>query len=631
MAEHWQSLIANLAVVALFISTWVHGQFIFNSGPRWRKQLAFGVAMGVGAVASMMLAIPIDGSLFDLRLSLIAISGFFGGPVAGFTTVVIAALYRVGVLGGPNAGLSPLSMSLVALLAYGISQATRHRVPPLLSAFLLSLSPLAVSLGLAVILHLTMNMPFAPLSLTVAVMNVAATGLSAFFIMRYRVVERERDLLRAAFLQSPDFQYVKMRDSRFAAVNANVAALHGYASPAAMLGKTDRDIAPADRAEALMAAEQLTMAAGVPIIDVEETVPDIDGEDTWYLTSKVPLRNANGDIVGLAGVTRNVTAEKRLRQDLTDSRNQLNYVLSEITDGIAMYDRQGTLAYCNDQFSKIFPLTAGVRRRGQHIRDILQAVIETGEQKGVPEEDPAASQWIDVVAEGLQEVSGREIELFDGSWLHIKTRPTSDGSSLVVVSDITSLKQAEMALRSMTERLKLLATTDGLTGLTNRRALDEALEAEASRSTRSSSPLSLLMIDVDRFKSYNDLYGHQAGDEVLKAVGLCLKATLKRPSDLAARYGGEEFVAVLPDTDEDGAFFIADSFRESLKALAIPHQGGDKKVVTASVGIAVTSRDDPVGPAELLHRADEALYTAKHAGRDRVTGWRRPRPIEVRA
>ena len=257
--------------------------------------------------------------------------------------------------------------------------------------------------------------------------------------------------------------------------------------------------------------------------------------------------------------------------------------------------------------------------------------METREQKGVPEGDPEATEWVDVVAKGLQEHSGREIELFDGSWLHIKTRPTSDGSSLVVVSDITTMKQAEVALRSMTERLKLLATTDGLTGLVNRRAFDEALETEASRTTRSSSPMSLLMIDVDRFKSYNDLYGHQAGDEVLKAVGQCLKTTLKRPADLAARYGGEEFVAILPDTDEDGAFFIADSFRESLKALAIPHQGGDKKVVTASVGIAVTSPDEPVAPAELLHRADEALYTAKHAGRDRVTGWRRPRPIEVRA
>ena len=195
----------------------------------------------------------------------------------------------------------------------------------------------------------------------------------------------------------------------------------------------------------------------------------------------------------------------------------------------------------------------------------------------------------------------------------------------------------------MTERLKLLATTDGLTGLVNRRAFDEALETEVSRSTRSGAPLSLLMIDVDRFKSYNDLYGHQAGDEVLKAVGQCLKAALKRPADLAARYGGEEFVAILPDTDEDGAFFIAESFREpdaflglrafreGLKTLAIPHQGSDKKVITASVGIAVTSRQDPIAPAELLHRADEALYTAKHAGRDRVTGWRRSPPIEARA
>jgi len=631
MAEHWQSLIANLALVALFISSWVYGQSVFNSGPRWRKQLAFGVVMGLGAIASMLLAIPIAGSLFDLRLSLIAISGFFGGPLAGFATVVIASVYRVGVVGGPNAGLAPVSMSLVALLAYGISRATRHRVPPLLSAFLLSLSPLVVSLGFGFVLHLTTKMPFAPLSVPVALMNVAATGLSAFFIMRYRVVERERDLLRAAFLQSPDYQYVKTRSSRFAAVNANVAKLHGFSSPAAMVGKTDFDITPGNRAEALMAAEQALIAAGTPIIDVEELVSSINDEDAWYLTSKVPLRSRSGDVVGLAGVTRDITASKRLREELTNSRNQLNYVLSEITDGIAMYDRQGTLAYCNDQFSRIFPLTAGVRRRGQHIRDILQAVVETREQKGVPEGDPEATEWVDVVAKGLQEHSGREIELFDGSWLHIKTRPTSDGSSLVVVSDITTMKQAEVALRSMTERLKLLATTDGLTGLVNRRAFDEALETEASRTTRSSSPMSLLMIDVDRFKSYNDLYGHQAGDEVLKAVGQCLKTTLKRPADLAARYGGEEFVAILPDTDEDGAFFIADSFRESLKALAIPHQGGDKKVVTASVGIAVTSPDEPVAPAELLHRADEALYTAKHAGRDRVTGWRRPRPIEVRA
>jgi diguanylate cyclase (GGDEF)-like protein/PAS domain S-box-containing protein len=631
MAEHWQSLIANLAVVALFISTWVHGQFVFNSGPYWRKRFAFGIVMGLGAVASMMLAIPIDGSLFDLRLSLVAISGFFGGPIAAAATVGIASFYRIAIVGGPNALLAPSSMVLVALAAYAVSRATRHRVPPLVSAAALSLVPLVISLSWGYLLRLMLQMPAMPLSTLVAVMNIAATGLSAFFIMRYRVVERERDLLRAAFIQSPDYQYVKTRNSRFAAVNANVARINGFAAPAQMLGKTDLDIAERDHAEALIASEQALLAAGIPVIDVEEVITDSNGEDNWYLTSKVPLHSRSGEIVGLAGVTRDITAAKRLRHELTESRNQLNYVLSEITDGIAMYDSQGTLAYCNEQFSTIFPLTAAVRRRGQNIRDILRAVVETREQKGIPESAEASAAWVNAVAKGLQESSGREIELVDGRWLHIKTRPTADGSSLVVVSDITSVKQAEMALRSMTERLKLLATTDGLTGLINRRAFDEALETEASRSTRSGAPLSLLMIDVDRFKSYNDLYGHQAGDEVLKVVGQCLKATLKRPADLAARYGGEEFVVILPDTNEDGAFFIADAFRESLKQLAIPHQGGDKKVVTASVGIAVTSREEPIAPAELLHRADEALYTAKHAGRDRVTGWRRPRPIEVRA
>ena len=625
MAQHWQSLVANLAVVALFISTWVHGQFVFNAGPRWRKKLAFGVVMGLGAVATTVLAIPIDGSYFDLRLSLIAISAFFGGPIAASATVALAVLYRIVAIGGPNAALAPVSMVLAAVVAYGISRTTRGRMPAMASAGLLALSPLVVTLGVGAVLHITAHMPFTALSLPVAVMDVAATGLSAFFIMRYRVVERERDLLRAAFVQSPDYQYVKTTKSRFAAVNANVARLHGFTSAAAMIGRTDFDLSPAEHARRLMAAERDLIEAGTPILDVEEKLTGPDGEDTWYVTSKIPLRNSDAEVVGLAGVTRDISAEKRLRLELTDSRNQLDYVLSEISDGIAMYDRQGTLAYCNEQFAKIFPLTSTVRRKGQHIRDILRSVIETREQKGIPE--GAEDGWIDAVANGLREANNRDIELYDGRWLNIRTRPTSDGSALVVVSDVTPMKQAEVALRSMTERLKVLASTDGLTGLTNRRALDDALDTEMARNRRSNAPLALLMIDVDKFKSYNDLYGHQAGDEVLKAVAQCLKTSLKRPADLAARYGGEEFVAILPETGEDGAYFIANAFRENLKGLGLPHRGSDKKVVTASIGIAVSQPEDPVAAAELLRRADEALYIAKGAGRDRVTGWRRRDPI----
>lgn len=144
------------------------------------------------------------------------------------------------------------------------------------------------------------------------------------------------------------------------------------------------------------------------------------------------------------------------------------------------------------------------------------------------------------------------------------------------------------------------------------------------RMRRSQRPLSLLLVDVDRFKSYNDLYGHQVGDAALKTVGQCLQKAVRRPGDVAARYGGEEFAAILPDTDEDGAMFIADGFREDLRRLGVLHGGSDKGVLTASVGVA-TLHDDGSSSTDagsLLRQADQALYRAKNTGRDRTIAWR---------
>jgi diguanylate cyclase (GGDEF)-like protein len=235
---------------------------------------------------------------------------------------------------------------------------------------------------------------------------------------------------------------------------------------------------------------------------------------------------------------------------------------------------------------------------------------------------------VEQVAMTLDEPGEQEIELNDGRWLHIRTRPTDDGTAMVVVSDVTTIKRAESALLTMTEQLKRLATTDGLTGLTNRRAMDQALETEVERARRARLPLSVLMVDVDHFKAYNDFHGHQAGDDVLKAVGSCLKGMVRRPGDVAARYGGEEFVIILPNTDEDGAHFIAESFREALHSLDLPHQASDRRMVTASVGVA-TFRPGEAGvdAAGLLKRADEALYDAKAAGRDCVMGWQARRTL----
>ena len=206
MAEHWQALIANLAVVALFITTWVHGHFVLNGWHRWQRNLVFGVTMGLGAVASMLLAIPIGDSLFDLRASLLAMAGFFGGPVAGATAAAVAVAYRAGVVGGPNGVTAVTGIAAAAVAGWTVSVVMGRRLPALWRLAVLALAVGCTNIGLTIALRGYGSLT--PLSFQVAAMNAVATLLSGFFIMRYRVLERERDLLRQAFLNSPDFQYV---------------------------------------------------------------------------------------------------------------------------------------------------------------------------------------------------------------------------------------------------------------------------------------------------------------------------------------------------------------------------------------------------------------------------------------
>ncbi|WP_250479278.1 MULTISPECIES: sensor domain-containing diguanylate cyclase [unclassified Caballeronia] len=166
--------------------------------------------------------------------------------------------------------------------------------------------------------------------------------------------------------------------------------------------------------------------------------------------------------------------------------------------------------------------------------------------------------------------------------------------------------------------LQLLARTDGLTGLHNRRTLGEILDQEWRRARRTRSLFSLLFVDIDRFKAFNDAYGHQAGDDALAAVARCIGDNIRRPVDTAARYGGEEFVVVLPDTPADGAAKIAEKIRAAISDLSIEHAGSEFGRVTASIGLASwrPERDDDV--SALIRAADEALYDAKARGRNRI-------------
>jgi two-component system chemotaxis family response regulator WspR len=181
-----------------------------------------------------------------------------------------------------------------------------------------------------------------------------------------------------------------------------------------------------------------------------------------------------------------------------------------------------------------------------------------------------------------------------------------------------ALDESQQKLIEMNQVLQRLSHVDGLTGLSNRRYLDEFLASEWKRASRELNDFSVLMIDVDNFKKYNDTYGHLAGDEVLKQVATAVRLALRRPADLAARFGGEEFVVVLPGTSLNGAQVMGDRICESVQKLVVAHALGVDGVVTVSVGGAATMPARGGQATDLLAMADEALYQAKEAGKNRA-------------
>lgn len=181
------------------------------------------------------------------------------------------------------------------------------------------------------------------------------------------------------------------------------------------------------------------------------------------------------------------------------------------------------------------------------------------------------------------------------------------------------LFRREMRWRLAFEKhLENQAQTDGLTGIANRRTFDEVLEREWLAARRERTPLSLLFLDADHFKRYNDRYGHQEGDELLKMLALALKNKARRPHDLAARYGGEEFVVLLPNTSRERAIAMGEAVRRAVAELGVPHEGNDGGIVTVSIGVATAVPRDNDTPASLVEAADAAVYQAKEAGRNRI-------------
>lgn len=308
-----------------------------------------------------------------------------------------------------------------------------------------------------------------------------------------------------------------------------------------------------------------------------------------------------------------LTDQIRRRQSsetvLEQKEAEFRLLAESASDLVERFDSDGTRTYISPALERLTgyrPAEMLGKNAFEVVNPLDRPAVEAAAErlrKGLSEQETVAFR--------VQHRDGREI------WLETSLRIAAERSERVsvvgVTRDISERKRLELKLES-------LAMRDGLTGIANRRAFDTALTREVSRASRLASPLSLLMIDADRFKRFNDDHGHLAGDACLKAIAAVVAMAARRPSDLAARYGGEELALLLPDTDADAARTIATELCRQVQSLAIPHERNlPWRVATISIGVAtIDSRDEDAvhDGSWLISTADLALYDAKSQGRN---------------
>jgi diguanylate cyclase (GGDEF)-like protein len=305
----------------------------------------------------------------------------------------------------------------------------------------------------------------------------------------------------------------------------------------------------------------------------------------------------------------------RLAAEIEAQHQRFNTAINNMSQGLCFFDGAQRLIVCNDLYAQMYKLTRELVRPGTTLREIVDHRFAARCQPKMTREEYL--KWRDVIAVSPV-ASDTEVELEDGRIIAIHHQPMPDGGWVATHEDITERRRAEEALRAAKQQLEMIALQDPLTGLANRRKFAERFEYVASLARRSKSETSLLVVDIDHFKSVNDRLGHAAGDACLVSIASLLLASA-REVDLVARFGGEEFVLLLPDTGTTGALRAAERIRAHVAAHPCRIEGTDSpEPITVSIGVA-TSKAGSVAFDELFAHSDRALYRAKRAGRNRVS------------
>jgi len=338
----------------------------------------------------------------------------------------------------------------------------------------------------------------------------------------------------------------------------------------------------------------------------------------WWWRGRVHRRDRSAQSAEFASTLTHQQHElDALRHQVRASESRLREVMDAVPAGVTLYDNQDRLLGFNREVARQYPSFNDGTVIGETYETLMRRALRAGQ---IPEAVGREEEWLALrlAARGaLHPPLQRHID--HGPWVHLYEVRTPSGYLVMTRLDLAPLVEKALALERAHEQQLRLSTTDGLIGIPNRRQFEQTLQNEWQRCARNRSSLTLLMVDIDHFKHYNDHYGHLGGDECLRQVARVLGLCVKRSGELVARYGGEEFALLLPGTDlQEGKRVAQRCLHEMLNA-RIPHAGSPVSAwLTVSIGVAAIVAAPGLSPASLVEEALTALQQAKQGGRARL-------------
>ncbi len=341
----------------------------------------------------------------------------------------------------------------------------------------------------------------------------------------------------------------------------------------------------------------------------------------WLLVQAVRRRTSRSEHAARADFLSTMAQHHHemdlLRNQVRAAESRLREVIDAVPAGVAIYDNQDRLLGFNREVARQYPYCGEGPVVGETYEALMRRALDAGH---IPDAVGREEEWLALRMAGRGALGAPVLRhADDGQWVHFYETRTPSGYLVMTRLDITPLVEKGLALERANEQLLRLSTIDGLTGISNRRLFDLTLQGEWQRGARNQSALSLLMIDIDHFRRYNDHYGHLTGDECLRQVTRVLAGCIKRSGELVARFDGEEFAVLLPGVDGNEARRVGERCLQQMAGARIPH--ADSPVapwLTLSIGAATLVPAPRVACATLVEAAEQALTQAKRTGRARL-------------